>query len=255
MRIPRFYCPCPLALEQTLNLPEEVFRHAIQVLRLQIGESLLLFNGEGGEYLAELTAINKRSATVLIQKFDPSDGESSLTLTLVQALIKPDKMDFALQKAVELGISAFQPLITQRSVVRTDKEKIDKKLQHWQAVVVSACEQSGRTKLPKIYAPQTLNQYLSQLDDSTTYLLLAPGSRQDLSQVTVNTAHTHTTKHSTKHLAVLIGPEGGFTTEEVEACLAAKMQGIALGKRILRAETASTSVLAILQLLHGDLGV
>lgn len=245
MRIPRFYCPCPLALEQTLNLPEEVFRHAIQVLRLQIGESLLLFNGEGGEYLAELTAINKRSATVLIQKFDPSDGESSLTLTLVQALIKPDKMDFALQKAVELGISAFQPLITQRSVVRTDKEKIDKKLQHWQAVVVSACEQSGRTKLPKIYAPQTLNQYLSQLDDSTTYLLLAPGSRQDLSQVTVKT----------NHLAVLIGPEGGFTTEEVEACLVAKMQGIALGKRILRAETASTSVLAILQLLHGDLGV
>lgn len=245
MRIPRFYCPCPLALEQTLHLPEEVFRHAIQVLRLQIGESLLLFNGEGGEYLAELTAINKRSATVLIQKFDPSDGESPLALTLVQALIKPDKMDFALQKAVELGISAFQPLITQRSVVRTDKEKIDKKLQHWQAVVVSACEQSGRTKLPKIYAPQTLNQYLSQLDDSTTYLLLAPGSRQDLSQVTVKT----------NHLAVLIGPEGGFTTEEVEACLAAKMQGIALGKRILRAETASTSVLAILQLLHGDLGV
>lgn len=250
MRIPRFYCPCPLALEQTLSLPEEVFRHAIQVLRLQRGESLLLFNGAGGEYLAELTEINKRSATVFIQSFDPSNTESSLDLTLVQALIKPDKMDFALQKAVELGISAFQPLITQRSVVRTDKEKIDKKLQHWQAVAVSACEQSGRTKLPKIYAPQTLSHYLSQLDEHTTYLLLAPGSTQDLSQVTV---HTHTTQHFTKHLAVLIGPEGGFTEDEVAACLAAKMQGIALGKRILRAETASTSVLAILQLLHGDL--
>lgn len=244
MRIPRFYCPCLLTVEQSFTLPEEVFRHAIQVLRLQVGESLLLFNGEGGEYLANLTEINKRSATVLIQSFDPSERESSLALTLVQALVKPDKMDFALQKAVELGISAFQPLITQRSVVRTDKEKIEKKLQHWQAVTISACEQSGRTKPPKIYAPQTLDQYLSQLNDNTTYLLLAPGSAQDLSQITVQT----------NHLAVLIGPEGGFTAEEVEACLAAKMQGIALGKRILRAETASTSVLAILQLLHGDLG-
>ena len=245
MRIPRFYCPCLLTVEQSLTLPEEVFRHAIQVLRLQVGESLLLFNGEGGEYLANLTEINKRSATVLIQSFDPSERESSLALTLVQALVKPDKMDFALQKAVELDMSAFQPLITQRSVVRTDKEKIEKKLQHWQAVTISACEQSGRTRLPKIYAPQTLDQYLSELSDSTTYLLLAPESTQDLSQVTVRT----------NHLAVLIGPEGGFTTEEVEACLAAKMQGIALGKRILRAETASTSVLAILQLLHGDLGI
>lgn len=244
MRIPRFYCPCLLTVEQSFTLPEEVFRHAIQVLRLQVGESLLLFNGEGGEYLANLTEINKRSATVLIQSFDPSERESSLALALVQALVKPDKMDFALQKAVELGISAFQPLITQRSVVRTDKEKIEKKLQHWQAVTISACEQSGRTRLPKIYAPQTLDQYLSQLNDNTTYLLLAPGSAQNLSQVTVQT----------NHLAVLIGPEGGFTAEEVEACLAAKMQGIALGKRILRAETASTSVLAILQLLHGDLG-
>lgn len=244
MRIPRFYCPCLLTVEQSFTLPEEVFRHAIQVLRLQVGESLLLFNGEGGEYLANLTEINKRSATVLIQSFDPSERESSLALTLVQALVKPDKMDFALQKAVELGISTFQPLITQRSVVRTDKEKIEKKLQHWQAVTISACEQSGRTRLPKIYAPQTLDQYLSQLNDKTTYLLLAPGSAQDLSQITIQT----------NHLAVLIGPEGGFTAEEVEACLAAKMQGIALGKRILRAETASTSVLAILQLLHGDLG-
>ncbi len=244
MRIPRFYCPCLLTVEQSFTLPEEVFRHAIQVLRLQVSESLLLFNGEGGEYLANLTEINKRSATVLIQSFDPSERESSLALTLVQALVKPDKMDFALQKAVELGISAFQPLITQRSVVRTDKEKIEKKLQHWQAVTISACEQSGRTRPPKIYAPQTLDQYLSQLNDKTTYLLLAPGSAQNLSQVTVQT----------NHLAVLIGPEGGFTAEEVEACLAAKMQGIALGKRILRAETASTSVLAILQLLHGDLG-
>ncbi|WP_298611545.1 16S rRNA (uracil(1498)-N(3))-methyltransferase [uncultured Thiothrix sp.] len=245
MRIPRFYCPVPLAIRQSLGLPEEVFRHAIQVLRLQVGESLILFNGEGGEFLAELTEINKRSATALLQSFDPAERESSLELTLVQALVKPDKMDFALQKAVELGISAFQPLITQRSVVRTDKEKIEKKLQHWQAVAISACEQSGRTKLPTIHAPQTLDQYLSQLKDNANYLILAPGSSKDLSQVTVKT----------NKLAVLIGPEGGFTDFEVSACLAAHIQGITLGERILRAETASTSVIAILQLLHGDLRI
>lgn len=244
MRIPRFYCPTPLVIQQSLDLPDELFRHAIQVLRLQVGESLILFNAEGGEYLAEIHEINKRSATVLIRGFDATERESSLDLTLVQALIKPDKMDFALQKAVELGVSAFQALITQRSVVRSDKEKLEKKLQHWQAVAISACEQSGRTKIPKIYAPQTLNQYLQQLDENTDYLLLAPGSHQTLNQVTV----------CANKLGILIGPEGGFTEDEVAACLAAKMQGISLGKRILRAETASTSVLAGLQLLHGDLG-
>lgn len=244
MRIPRFYCPTPLVIQQSLDLPDELFRHAIQVLRLQVGESLILFNAEGGEYLAEIHNINKRSATVLVRGFDATERESSLDLTLVQALIKPDKMDFALQKAVELGVSAFQALITQRSVVRSDKEKLEKKLQHWQAVAISACEQSGRTRIPKIYAPQTLNQYLQQLDENTDYLLVAPGSHQTLNQVTVRA----------NKLGILIGPEGGFTEDEVAACLAAKMQGISLGKRILRAETASTSVLAGLQLLHGDLG-
>lgn len=245
MRIPRFYCPTSLAVAQTLSLPDEVFRHAIQVLRLHIDEPLILFNGEGGEYLAKLSEINKRSASVLIQSFDPSQRESPLELSLVQALIKPDKMDFALQKAVELGVRAFQPLITQRSVIRTDKEKLEKKLQHWQAVAISACEQSGRTRIPLIHPPQTLHHYLKNLDSSTSYCILAPDSSQDLRQFTV-----HTSK-----LAALIGPEGGFTEEELALCLAAGMQSISLGSRILRAETASISVLAILQALHGDLRV
>lgn len=245
MRIPRFYCPLELATAQTIALPEEVFRHAIQVLRLQVGEPLILFNGQGGEYLAELVDISKRSASVSVHSFSPLSHESPLAITLVQALLKPDKMDFALQKAVELGVSAFQPLITQRSVVRTDKEKIEKKLQHWQAVAISACEQCGRTQLPLIHQPQTLSHYLTKLETTTNYLILAPGSKQDLIQTAIPT-------HSS---AVLIGPEGGFTDEELTACLAVGMQGISLGKRILRAETASISVLASLQLLHGDLRI
>lgn len=246
MRIPRFYCPLELATAPTLTLPDEIFRHAIQVLRLQVGENLILFNGQGGEYLAQLAAVEKRSATVIIQSFEPNERESPLELSLVQALLKPDKMDFALQKAVELGISRFQPLITQRSVVRTDKEKLEKKLQHWQAVATGACEQSGRTRLPYIATPQTLTQYLSTLESTTTYLILAPASAQTLQQISLN---------NTNKIAVLIGPEGGFTDQEVETCLNSGMQGISLGQRILRAETASTSVVALLQLLKGDLGL
>lgn len=244
MRIPRFYCPLELQLGQTLCLPEAVFRHAIQVLRLQLGESLVLFNGQGGEYLAELIELGKRTASVRLHSFEPLSRESPLELSLVQALLKPDKMDFALQKAVELGVSDFQPLLTHRSVVRTDQEKIEKKLQHWQAVALSACEQSGRTHIPKIYPPQTLSHYLTTLSSTTHYVILAPDSQQDLRTIA-----------ATQKLAVLIGPEGGFSDQELELCLAAGMQGVTLGARILRAETASTSVLAILQLLHGDLRV
>lgn len=244
MRIPRFYCPLDLRIEQQLTLPIEVFRHAVQVLRLQVGEQLILFNGQGGEYLAELVTSGKREAQAVITRFEARARESCLELTLVQALLKPDKMDFALQKAVELGVNKFQPLITQRSVVRTDKEKIEKKLQHWQAIAIAACEQSGRTQIPLINPPQMLSQYLSNLDTNTDYLILAPNSSQYLKQINLKT----------NKLAVLIGPEGGFSEDEVNNCLAAGMQRISLGERILRAETASTSVLAILQLLHGDLG-
>ncbi|HPY40646.1 MAG TPA: 16S rRNA (uracil(1498)-N(3))-methyltransferase [Thiolinea sp.] len=245
MRIPRFYCPTELKLEQTLALPEEVFRHAIQVLRLQVGEALILFNGTGGEYSGQLVSVSKRSAAVELHSFESNSKESPLELTLAQALLKPDKMDFALQKAVELGISSFQPLITQRSVIRTDKDKIEKKLQHWQAVAIGACEQCGRTKIPLIHSPKTLNTYLTELVTGTEYLILAPESTQSFKQLS----------GLATQLTVLIGPEGGFTEEELTACIKAGMQGLRLGSRILRAETASTSVLAIIQLLHGDLGI
>lgn len=243
MRIPRFYLPEPLMVGQSLELPAELFRHAIQVLRMQAGEPLILFNGEGGEYLAQLEQVGKRAASLSVQAFDPIERESTLHLTLVQAIIKPDKMDFALQKAVELGLSAFQPLMTQRSVVRTDKEKWEKKRQHWQAVASSACEQCGRTRLPQVLEPLTLNQYLNTPVEQATRLILAPGVYPRLSAVQP--------PHPALH--VLIGPEGGFTDEEVAACLQAGVQAISLGPRILRAETASATVLALLQHLHGDL--
>lgn len=132
MRIPRFYVEQPLAVGIGVNLPETTFRHAIQVLRLTVGESLILFNGVEGDYVAELTNISKKAATVRISACLPVANESPVAITLVQAVIKPDKMDFALQKAVELGVNAIQPLITQRSVVRMNTEQAEKKVQHWQ---------------------------------------------------------------------------------------------------------------------------
>lgn len=243
MRVPRFYVPQPFAVGQEFTLPDTTFRHAIQVLRLGVGEPLILFNGEGGEYLAQMSNISKRSASVLIDSFAAIDTESPIHLTLVQAVIKPDKMDFALQKAVELGVNTIQPLITHRSVIRISKEQVDKKLQHWEGIVVAACEQSGRTRMPAVQAPLTLERWL-ETSCAGTRLILAPG---DFPRINALPADLPTP------IALLIGPEGGFTDEEVEACIQAGAIPVSLGSRILRTETASLAALALLQHRFGDL--
>ena len=243
MRVPRFYVPQPFAVGQEFTLPDTTFRHAVQVLRLSVGESLILFNGEGGEYLAQISNVSKRSASVQIDSFSAIDTESPVHLTLVQAVIKPDKMDFSLQKAVELGVNTIQPLITQRSVVRIGKEQVDKKLQHWEGIVVAACEQSGRTRMPEIQAPLTLERWL-ETPFVGTRIILAPG---DFPRINALPADLPTP------IALLIGPEGGFTDAEVETCVQAGVMPVSLGPRILRAETASSAALALLQHRFGDL--
>jgi 16S rRNA (uracil1498-N3)-methyltransferase len=243
MRIPRFYLQYPLSAGQTLDLPPETFRHAVQVLRLNVGEALILFNGEGGEYHARLESASKRAATARIDSYSPSNPESPLHLTLVQAIIKPDKMDFALQKAVELGVNTIQPLITQRSVVRIGKEQVDKKLQHWEGIVVAACEQSGRTRMPDVQTPLTLERWLAT-PASGSRLILAPGDFPRINALPSDLPAP---------VALLIGPEGGFTDEEVSQCIHAGVIPVSLGPRILRAETASLTALALLQHRYGDL--
>lgn len=243
MRIPRFYFPDNLTLHSTVELPAEVFRHAIQVLRLTVGETLILFNGQGGEYQATLQSVGKRSASVSLDHFNADDLEAPIAITLVQAIIKPDKMDFALQKAVELGVTAIQPLLTQRSVVRMGKEQADKKQSHWQGIVTAACEQSGRTRLPTVHAPLNLEAWLAT-KASGTHLILVPGDYPRINALPAQLAPP---------LSLLIGPEGGFTEEEVQLCLQHGLQGVSLGPRILRAETATLAALALLQHHYGDL--
>lgn len=246
MRIPRFYTSAPLQTGQTFLLPPELFRHAIQVLRLQRGDPLILFNGLGGEFQAEINTVSKREASATIQTHSAHSTESPLSLTLAQSIIKPDKMDFAIQKVTELGVHHIQPIISQRSVVRIGRDKLDKKLAHWEAVALNACEQSGRTGIPTIQPPQSLEQWLTQITPDTLRLLLMPGDYPRLSATDVVPA-------ATRRLEILIGPEGGFTEEEVEQCMAHQVTGVSLGPRILRAETAAITVIALLQQHLGDL--
>ena len=243
MRIPRFYCPIALSVNSSVNLPENTFRHAIQVLRLNIGEALIVFNGQGGEYLATIDSISKRGASMVIQQYQTGISESPLHLTLAQAIIKPDKMDFALQKAVELGVSAIQPLFTERSVVRLNKESLEKKHSHWQGIIIAACEQSGRCIVPVLKPSLYLEDYLNETQ-TTQRLILVPGDYPKIKQL-LPPAHNE--------IELVIGPEGGFSESEVQLSLQAGLQAISLGSRILRAETATLTSLALLQQQFGDL--
>ena len=174
MKINRFYQDCDLELGQKLELSPENHRHAIQVLRLKLDEKLILFNGREGEFLARLTQIDKRKSYVHIDSFDAVSRESCLSTTLLLATIKPEKMDFAIQKAVELGVTAIQPMYTARSVIKIKANRLEKKIQHWQGVIISACEQSGRTALPVLREPATINECLNQAAESACIAML-PG--------------------------------------------------------------------------------
>ena len=242
MRIPRYFIDQELVVNQSLSLPEELHRHAIQVLRGKLGDLLILFNGQGGEYLATFSEVEKRKSTVLITSFDPIDRESPLDIRLVLALIKSDKFDFALQKAVEMGVSSIQPVIAARSVMNLKANRLDKKMQHWQGVINSASEQSGRTRIPELLPIISFSDYLIQ-DDERMNLAMLPEATQYLSEL----------KTPEQPVSLLVGPEGGFHDDEVTLMNEQQVQTVKFGQRILRAETAVIAGLALCQNQWGDL--
>jgi len=243
MKIPRFYIAEPLQVHQKIPLPVTIHRHAIQVLRLQQGSSLILFNGQGGEYECQIQMAEKRQSQVIVQRFNDVNRESSLNITLLQSLIKADKMDFCIQKSVELGVNAIQPLITERSVVRIRAAQLHKKMQRWQGIISAACEQSGRTLIPAIYTPISLSTYLQKSSTAKTQrFMMLPEASKKLS--------TNMAKIDTE---LLVGPEGGFTDNEVNLCAEHNVEAIQFGSRILRAETAAIAGLSVLQAYSGDL--
>jgi 16S rRNA (uracil1498-N3)-methyltransferase len=235
--MPRFYCPQPLVPGSLVDLPEAVAHH-LHVVRQQSGDELVLFNGEGGQVRARLAEIGKRRASAEVLALEAIDVELPFRVTLAQGLPEGSKMDWIVEKAVELGTAAIQPLAAQRSVVRLSGERADKRLAHWQGVVVSASEQCGRNRLADVAPIQDFHRWLGQGAAGGVRILLSPRAEASLAQ--------WTRQAPAQDVTLLVGPEGGFTEQEEDAALAAGALALSMGPRVLRTETAGLAALAIL---------
>ncbi|SFE94431.1 16S rRNA (uracil(1498)-N(3))-methyltransferase [Nitrosomonas sp. Nm166] len=244
----RFYHPAEITVGQLTELSVENKHHAARVLRLRRGDSITLFNGNGGEFSAHIDNISKSSTTVLIDHYHDTDCESPLHIELAQAICVNEKMDWIIQKAVELGVTCIQPLSTARSIVHLSGERSTKRLQHWQKIVISACEQCGRNHLPQVFPLISLPEWLSQKKTSKSlhdlHLMLSTTATESLRNIPKPPVNAH--------VALVIGPEGGFTQEEETAILHVGFIPLRLGKRILRTESAALAAIAALQTLWGD---
>ena len=241
MRMTRVPVDARLGPGARVALPEDAAAHLQRVLRLREGDACVLFNGDGHDYPATIKTAGKREVRVRIDGREAVDNESPLRITLVQGLARGEKMDWILQKATELGVAAFVPVASERSEVRLDPERADKRLAHWHSVVRAACEQSGRARVPEIAAPQPLVAALEGLADGPRFLL------DPLATRAVAAADP------TGGTCVLaIGPEGGWSPRDRGQLQAAGFAGLRLGPRILRTETAGLAAIAALQALHGD---
>jgi 16S rRNA (uracil1498-N3)-methyltransferase len=237
--MPRFYCPQPMTIGQTIALPDAVAHH-VHVVRLQEGSALSLFNGEGGEYIAHLASVGKRHASATIKTHVARDVELPYEITLAQALPEAAKMDWIIEKAVELGVAAIQPLAAQRCVVRLSGERADKKQAHWQGVIVAASEQSGRNRLARLAPLHDFTPWASQ-QDLHRRILLSPRGSQSLPDWA---------RHQPPQaLTLLVGPEGGLSSQEEELAIAHGALALAMGPRILRTETAGLAAVAALNAL------
>ncbi len=241
--MPRLYVDSPLAVGQELILPKESAHYLLNVLRLRLGAMVTLFNGEGGEYIANLVAITKKAARLQVNDYNPIDRESKLHTSLVQAISRPEHMDHTIQKAVELGVQRIVPVITERSAPLA-QARISKREQHWRKIIISACEQSGRNRLPILSDVQTLSAWLNKAQQGLC-LVLSPNGKNTLPNAITNL-------NGSKNLTVFIGAEGGLSEAEIEQTRQAGYLDVCLGPRILRTETAAVTVLALCQGLVGD---
>ena len=243
MRIPRIYTDQPLRAGIAVLLPEQAGEHVARVLRLERGHPLILFNGDGCEYDATLASLAKRAVTAEVGQVREVDRESKLDITLAQGVARGEKMDWILQKATELGVARIVPLVTERTEVKLDEERAERRVAHWRSVAAGACEQSGRTRLPEIQAPLRLDRWLSDLDtDVALRLALLPEGDTGLRQFS----------QADDGVLLCVGPEGGFSDNDVAMLRHAQFHGLRLGPRILRTETAGIAAIAAMQALLGD---
>jgi len=240
LRIHRIHVSQALEPETDLVIDGPAAHYLLRVLRVTPGQPLALFNGDGHDYAAEFLLPGKNVLHVKVLSRLPSRAESSLQITLAQAISRGERMDLTLQKCTELGVAAFQPLNTARVEVRIRPDKLEKRMDHWRQVVISACEQSGRSVIPEIREPLLLHEWLDQ-DSSVQRLALVPGAHSPLARFDVR-----------EQVEILIGPEGGFSDVELAQMERGGVQPAGLGPRILRTETAGPAAVAVLQAMFGD---
>lgn len=241
---PRFYCPLALEVGQVLDLPPGAARH-VQVLRLQPGNTITLFRGDADqEVVATIIAMGRQHVSVQVLSVHSTQREAVLPVHLVAAIPANDRMDWLVEKATEWGVAAIYPTLTERTVVRLSAERADKKVAHWQSVAVAACEQCGGNRVPVVHPVSTYPQRLAQMTQVVRSLLLL--SLQPGSQPLGQWGHQHTTILPSTGVAVFSGPEGGFSPAEEQLGMEQGCHAVSLGHRILRAETAALSALAVL---------
>lgn len=241
--MPRFYCPPPLPQDGTFDLPPDAAHHASRVLRLREGTPVQIFDGIGNERHGVIAELGGKRVTVTGITTVEADRESPLKTLLAQALSSSEKMDWVVQKATELGVTEILPLDTERSVARLSAERAAKRLEHWQQVAISACEQCGRNRLPLIHPPLDIMAWLQQVKSASgTRLILLPQGAASL----------HAQAKPQGSVTLLIGAEGGFTQAESDSALRCGFTPVRLGARVLRTETAAVAGLAALQTLWGD---
>lgn len=242
MRTVRIYQPGSYQCGDLFALSPEASQHVAVVLRMQVGEQLTLFCGDNREFAATIEVVKKKQVMVVIDAVTEINKESPLTIHLAQAISKGERMELVMQKAVELGVSSITPIISERCVVKLDQERMSKKLHQWQAIVIAACEQSGRNTVPMVHQPLTLERYVHE-ESAQLKLMLHPGGNKNWRDYTF----------AQQNVALLIGPEGGLSDVEVQRAGAQGFQPLSLGPRILRTETAAITVLSVLQAVAGDL--
>jgi 16S rRNA (uracil1498-N3)-methyltransferase len=242
VRLSRVFHDGPLKAGQLVSLTESSAHHLRTVLRIKARQEIVLFNGLGGEYLARIHTLDKKSLIVEVLRHEDIDRESFLDITLVQGISKGQRMDYSIQKAVELGVYAIQPIITERCAIRQKGDRVERKGAHWEGVIRSASEQSGRTRLPQLLEPMPLRDYLKHTSNTALKLVLDPLARHHLGDLS--------SQH--QEIDLLVGPEGGLSENEIQAACEAGFQSISLGPRILRTETAGAATIAAIQALWGD---
>jgi len=242
MPVTRIYHIAPLQADSTVTLNQRAAHHLLNVLRAGNNDPIILFNGDDCEYQATLN-INGKTVTATIHTVKNAVRESPVHITLVQGVSRGDRMDWAIQKAVELGVSRICPVYSQRSMKAPDDKRAEKKQQHWQGILISACEQSGRCRLPVLETAQTLTGHLTESKQIPAKYVLDPNASRSLPDALT----------AADELEILIGPEGGLTEKEITTATGACYQPVSLGPRILRTETAGIAALAIIQSRLGDL--